>query len=90
MLPKNAVLDKYGKNLMDTAKKQGTNFAKTAGKKIVQKSAQATGGLMGNKIADKITSLGKSKNKENEINEPEEIIIPPEKRQEIIDDLRLF
>ena len=84
--------DKYGKNLMDTAKKQGTNFAKTAGKRIVQKSAEATGDLVGNKIADKITSLGKSKNeeKENEINEPEEIIILPEKRQQIIDDLRLF
>ena len=25
--------DKYGENLMDAAKKQGTNFAKTAGKK---------------------------------------------------------
>ena len=47
--------DKYGKNLMDTAKKQGTNFAKTAGKIIVQKSAEATGDLIGNKIADKIT-----------------------------------
>ena len=46
--------DKYGKNLMDTAKKQGTNFAKTAGKIIVQKSAEATGDLIGNKIADKI------------------------------------
>ena len=53
--------DKYGKNLMDTAKKTRTNFAKTAGKKIVQKSAEATGDLIGNKIADKITSLGKSK-----------------------------
>ena len=47
--------DKYGKNLIDTAKKQGTNFAKTAGKKIVQKSAEATGDLIGNKIANKIT-----------------------------------
>ena len=46
---------------MDTAKKQGTNFTKTAGKKIVQKSVEATGDLIGNKIADKITSLGKSK-----------------------------
>ena len=65
---------------MDTAKKQGTNFAKTAGKKIVEKSAEATGDLIGSKIANKITSLGNSKNKEkeNEINEPEEIIIPPE------------
>ena len=80
---------KCGKKIIDTAKKQGTNFAKTAGKRIVQKSAEATGDLIGNKIADKITSLGKSKNKEteNETNEPEEIIIPPEKRQQIIDDL---
>ena len=84
--------DNYGKNLMDTTKKQGTNFAKTAGKKIVQKSAEATGDLIGNKRADKITSLGKPKNKEkeNEINELKEIIIPPEKRRQIIDDLRLF
>ena len=69
---------------MDTAKRQGTNFAKTAGKKIVQKISEATGYLIGNKIADKITSLGKSKNKENEneTNEVEEIYIPPEKRQQ--------
>ena len=84
--------DKYGKNLMDTGKKQETNFAKTAGKKIVEKSAEATGDLIGNKIADKITSMSKSKNKEkeNEINEVEEIYISPEKRQQIIDDLGLF
>ena len=48
--------------------------------------------MVGNKLADKITSLGKSryKEKENEINEPGEIIIPPEKRQQIIDNKRLF
>ena len=82
----------YGKNLMDTAKKQGTNFAKAADKIILQKSAGVSGDLLGNKIADKITSLGQSKNKEkeNETYEAEEIIIPPEKRQQIIDDLRLF
>ena len=62
--------DKYGKNLVDTTKKQGIDFAKIAGKRMVQKSAEATGDLIGNKIADKITPLGKSKNKEkeNEIN----------------------
>ena len=77
---------------MDTARKQGTDFAKTAGKKIVQKSAEATGDLIGNKIADKITSPEKSRNKEkeNETNEVEEIYIPPEKRQQITDDSRLF
>ena len=80
---------KYGKKIIDTTKKQGNEFAKTAGKKIVQRSAEATGDLIGNKIADKITSLGKSKNKENETNE-EKIIIPPEKRQQLINDLRLF
>ena len=45
--------------------------------------------MIGNKTADKITSLGKSKNEEKETSE-EEIIIPPEKRQQIINDLRLF
>ena len=74
---------KYGKKIIDTTKKQGSEFAKTAGKRIVQKSAEATGDLIGNKVADKITSLGKT-------SEEEEIIIPPEKRQQIINDLRLF
>ena len=80
---------KYGKKIINTTKKQGSEFAK-ARKRIVQKSAKATRDLTGNKIADKITSLGKSKNKENETNEEEEIIIPPEKIQQIINDLRLF
>ena len=69
-------------------KKQGNEFGKIAGKKIVQKSAEATGDLIGSKIADKITSL---KVKPQEVIEGEqEIIIPPEKRQQIINDLRLF
>ena len=55
---------KYGKKILDTTKKQGSEFAKTTGKKIVQNSAEATGDLIGNKIADKIKSLGKLKNKE--------------------------
>ena len=46
--------------------------------------------MIGNKIADKIASLGKSKNKEKETSAEEEIIFPPEKRQQIINDLRLF
>ena len=69
---------------MDTASKTGMDAAKIASKRAVQKTAEATGDLIGNKIADKITSIGKSKEK------PEEIYIPPEKRQQIIDDLRLF
>ena len=80
--------DKYGKKLMDTATKTGIDAAKFASK-VVQKTSEATGDLIGNKIADKITSIGKPKEKEK-INKPEEIYIPPEKRQQIIDDLKLF
>ena len=58
-------------------------------KRIVQKTVEATGDLIGNKIADKITSVGKPKEKEK-ANKEEEIYIPPEKRHQIIDDLRLF
>ena len=82
--------DKYGKKKnMDTATQTGIDTAKTASKRVVQKTAVVTGDLIGNKIADKITSVGKSKEKEK-INKPEEIYIPPEKRQQIIDDLKLF
>ena len=72
---------------MDTATKTGIDAAKTASKRVVQKAAEATGDLIENKIADKITSIGKPKEKPKET---EEIYIPPEKRQQIIDDLRLF
>ena len=57
---------KYGKKIINTAsksevgkmvKKQETEFGKLAGKKIIHKSAEATGDLIGSKIADKITSL---------------------------------
>ena len=80
--------NKYGKRLMDTATKTGIDAAKTASKRVVQKTAEATD-LIGNKIADKIISIGKPKEKEK-TKEIEEIYIPLEKRQQIIDDLRFF
>ena len=80
---------KYGKKLMATAAKTGVDAAKTASKRVVQKTAEATRDLVGNKIADKITSLGKTKRKEKE-DERQEIYIHLEKRQQIIDDLKLF
>ena len=58
----------HGKKVVDTTKKEGIKFTKTSGRKILDKSAIATGDLIGNKIADKITSLG-NKPKEEEINE---------------------
>ena len=53
--------DKYDKKLVDTATKTGIDAAKTASKRVVQKAAEATGDLIVNKIADKITVAGKSK-----------------------------
>ena len=79
--------DKYGKKLMDTATKTWIEAAKTASKRVVQKTAKATEDLIGNKIADKITLIGKPKEKEK-TKEIEQIYIPPEKRQQVIDDLR--
>ena len=91
---------KYGKKLTDTAIKTGKDFATTAGKKIVHKSAGATGDLIGNKIADKITSASKKSSEkphDEEIQSTEvnneilkERYISPKKRQQIIDELRLM
>ena len=53
--------DNYSKKLMDIATKTGIDAAKTPSKRVVQKATEATGDLIGNKITDKITSLGKAK-----------------------------
>ena len=55
--------DKQDKKLMNTATKTGIDAAKSASKQVVQENAEATGDLIGNKIPDKVTSLGKSKEK---------------------------
>ena len=81
--------NKFGKKLMDTATITGIDAAKSASKRVVQKTAEATGDLTGNNIADKITSIGKPKEKEKTMR-MEEVYIPPQKRRQIIDDLRLF
>ena len=51
--------DKYTKKLMNTATKTGIDAAKIPSKTVVQEAAEATGDLIGNKIA----SVGKSKSK---------------------------
>ena len=85
---------KYGKKLVDTAKKAATDAVKTASKRAVQKTAEATGDLIGNKIADKITSVSKKKSNNNNDDDVElathkKRYISPEERQQIIDELRL-
>ena len=52
--------DKYGKNIIDTETKIGIDAVKTASERVVQKAAETSGDLIGNKIADKIISEGNS------------------------------
>ena len=68
--------DKYSKKIKDTATKTGIDAAKTASKRLVQKTIEATGDLIRNNIANKFTSLGKPKEKTKKV---EEIYLPPEK-----------
>ena len=84
---------KCDKKILDNSLSAGKDFAKIAGKKILTKSAEATGDMIGNKIADRITKSTRNKaQKEDDrtMEETQEIIIPPEKREEIIKDLKLF
>ena len=59
---------------------------------MLTKSAEATGDLIGNKIADRITKSSRNKTQKDDriMEETQELIIPPEKREKIIRDLKLF
>ena len=88
--------NKYGQKLLDSAKKSTRDAIKTVSKRAIQKTAEATGGLIGNKIADKITKVSKKSTKELPNNDetdvkiatPKKRYISPEERQQIIDALR--
>ena len=44
--------NKYGRKILDKIIDAGEDFAKIAGKKMLTKSAEATGEMIGNKVAD--------------------------------------
>ena len=84
---------KYGKKILDNSLSAGKDFAKIAGKKVLTKGGEAIGDLIGNKIADRITKSTRNKaQKEDDriMEQTQEIFIPPEKREQIIKDLKLF
>ena len=54
------------KKLIDIVTKARIDAAKTASKRVVQKTAETTGDLTGIKIADKIISVGKTKSNKKE------------------------
>ena len=49
--------NKNSQEIIFTAKKNTTDAIKTASKRAIQKTAEATGDLIGNKIAEKITNI---------------------------------
>ena len=80
--------NKCSQKLLDSAKKSTMAAIKTASKRAIQKTAEATGDLIHNKIADKITSISKKPAKELPINDDgveltthKKTYISPEERQ---------
>ena len=96
--------NKYNQKLLDSAKKSTSDARKTTLKITIQKIAEETGDLIGNKITDKTTIVTKSpkefhskefysknlhsKTNENEMEIPKEKL-SPKKIQQIIEELRL-
>ena len=64
--------NKYSQKLFVSSKKSPTDAIKTASKRAIQKSAEATVNLICNKIADKITKASKNNSKadKNELDIP--------------------
>ena len=79
---------KYSQKLLDHTKTSGTDVLKTSSKRVIRKTAEATGDLIGNKYANKITKVSKNSQQhssETVINEnieeiPRERYIYPEER----------
>ena len=84
--------NKYRKKLVHTAQKSATDAIKTASKRAIQKTAEATCDLIGNKIADEITSISKKSTKklptideDAELSTHEKRYMSPKERQQIIE-----
>ena len=80
--------NKYGQKPFDSAKKSTTDAIKAASKRAIQKTAEATWDLIGNKIADKITIVSKkpsnNNNEDAELTTHRKRYISSEERQQII------
>ena len=56
---------KYSLKLLDHAKQYTTDLFKTSSKRVIQKTTEVTGDLIGNKIADKTTKVSKTSQENN-------------------------
>ena len=61
------VSNKYGRKILDKSMDASKDFAKIAGKKVLHKSSEATGELIGNKVADRIAKVLEIKHKRKTI-----------------------
>ena len=88
------ISSKYSQKRLDYAAQSSTDGIKIASKKKNWKTAEATEDLIGNKIGDKVTRVSKASRQNNSETNDKEILraryISPEKRQQIINDLRLI
>ena len=50
---------------IDNAERSATNAFSTSSKRVIQKTAEASGGLIGNKIANRITKVSKNSQQNN-------------------------
>ena len=55
----------YSQKFLDHAKKSATDAFKTPSKRAIQKTAESTGDLIGDKSANKITKVSKNSQKSN-------------------------
>ena len=63
---------KYGQRILRSTKKSTTEAMKTTSNRVINRIAEATGDLIGNKTADKITSASRKSNKKLSNNEAKE------------------
>ena len=81
--------NKYGKKLLNNTKKSTIDPIKTASKRAIQKTAEATGDLIGNKIADKTTSISKKSSNNNNNNNNDDVKLITHKKRYISPEERL-
>ena len=88
---------KYSQKLLDHVKQSAIDALRTTSKRVMWKTAETTGDLIGNKIADRIMKVSKplpQSDLETVTNEhykeiPKERNVFTEERHQMIDELRL-
>ena len=92
------VSGKYSQERLDHAKESAADALKTTPKRVIQKTEEAAGDLIGNKTADEIIQVSRNSqqnNSETVTNENDNEIskeryLSPEKKQGMINDLKVI